>query len=533
MAPNQIPNTLSTNEHILDAEPPQTDMTIEQNLTTLQKFYKDANIFITGGTGFLGKILIEKLLRSASDVQCLYILVRSKKGKNMHSRIQDIFDDPVFDRLRKEQPKFQHKVQGISGDCSLPNCGISKSDIEMLQSKISIVFHVAATVRFDEKLKLACAINVVAPRDLVHIAKGMTELKSFMHVSTAYANCHLKEIDEKIYDPPMDSEKLITLTQCAPESLLDSVTPTILGDWPNTYAYTKAIAEDVIKQNAVDLPCGIFRPGIVLSTFKEPIEGWIDNMYGPTGVAAGAANGLIRTIHCKPDNVANIIPVDMCVNSLIAAAWEVCDNHEKILKEKREKTADDIIVYNYVSTEENPIKWGQFMNLNEFYGFSYPSSKAVYYYAFTMNPNLLIHWMYVILLHYLPAIIIDGASLLMGKRPRMLKVFQKINRFLFVISYFTTREWKFNNQNVQNLNKKLSKEDQELFLFDMKKLNWNTFFETYILGIRIYLVKDPITTLEAAKKRWTRLYYLHNGIKILSLLVLLRICWYIVSILYS
>lgn len=86
----------------------------------------------------------------------------------------------------------------------------------------------------------------------------------------------------------------------------------------------------------------------------------------------------------------------------------------------------------------------------------------------------------------------------------MLKVFQKINRFLFVISYFTTREWKFNNQNVQKLNKKLSKEDQELFLFDMKKLNWNTFFETYILGIRLYLVKDPITTLEAAKKRWTR-----------------------------
>lgn len=57
-------------------------------------------------------------------------------------------------------------------------------------------------------------------------------------------------------------------------------------------------------------------------------------MYGPTGVAAGAANGLIRTIHCKPENIANIIPVDMCVNSLIAAAWEVCENHKNILKEK-------------------------------------------------------------------------------------------------------------------------------------------------------------------------------------------------------
>lgn len=62
--------------------------------TDVQKFYKNATVFLTGGTGFLGKILIEKLLRS-TDVKLLYILIRDKKGKDIHSRIDELFDDVV------------------------------------------------------------------------------------------------------------------------------------------------------------------------------------------------------------------------------------------------------------------------------------------------------------------------------------------------------------------------------------------------------------------------------------------------------
>lgn len=46
-------------------------------------------------------------------------------------------------------------------------------------------------------------------------------------------------------------------------------------------------------------------------------------MYGPTGVAAGAASGLLRTLLCDSDIVANIVPVDKCVAALIASAWDV------------------------------------------------------------------------------------------------------------------------------------------------------------------------------------------------------------------
>lgn len=102
----------------------------------------------------------------------------------------------------------------------------------------------------------------------------------------------------------------------------------LIGDWPNTYTYTKALAEDIVRRNSEGIPVGVFRPAIVTSSAKEPLVGWIDNLYGPTGVVAGAGTGVLRTMHCDKKINANIVPVDFCVNALIAAAWDV-HNHYK------------------------------------------------------------------------------------------------------------------------------------------------------------------------------------------------------------
>jgi fatty acyl-CoA reductase len=66
----------------------------------------------------------------------------------------------------------------------------------------------------------------------------------------------------------------------------------------------------------------IFFRCIVISTWKDPIPGWIDNANGPTKVPLGASLGMVRCSYVDRNRVADIVPVDMVVNAIIAAAWE-------------------------------------------------------------------------------------------------------------------------------------------------------------------------------------------------------------------
>ena len=117
------------------------------------EFYKDKSIFITGATGFLGKALIEKLLRSCFHLGKIYLLVRGKKGKSPQQRLDELVDCKLFDDVKKAHGDFKEKLVMIEGDLLLPNLGISESDRKLMIDNVSIVFHSAATVRFDEPLK--------------------------------------------------------------------------------------------------------------------------------------------------------------------------------------------------------------------------------------------------------------------------------------------------------------------------------------------------------------------------------------------
>lgn len=67
----------------------------EEEPSEIKEFYKDRTVFITGATGFLGKLILEKLLRCCPDVKHIYVLLREKKGKDKHKRFQEIFEVPV------------------------------------------------------------------------------------------------------------------------------------------------------------------------------------------------------------------------------------------------------------------------------------------------------------------------------------------------------------------------------------------------------------------------------------------------------
>lgn len=63
--------------------------------SNIQEFFKNKTIFITGGTGFLGKLIVNKLIRSCPQIKRIYMLVREKKGKTPNERLKDIFNLPV------------------------------------------------------------------------------------------------------------------------------------------------------------------------------------------------------------------------------------------------------------------------------------------------------------------------------------------------------------------------------------------------------------------------------------------------------
>ena len=95
----------------------------------------------------------------------------------------------------------------------------------------------------------------------------------------------------------------------------------LIGKRPNTYTYTKALAETKFVKDAASLPAAIVRPSIVAAAWKEPIPGWIDNLNGATGLIVGAGKGLIRSILCQREKIADLIPVDVPINLMIAVGW--------------------------------------------------------------------------------------------------------------------------------------------------------------------------------------------------------------------
>ncbi|KAJ8706354.1 hypothetical protein PYW08_010980 [Mythimna loreyi] len=497
-----------------------------ENLTEIQKFYNGKNVLITGATGFLGKILVEKLLRCCPGVENLYLLVRQKRGKDIYTRMEEIFDDPVFSRLKDEVPKFRHKVVVVPADCEAAGLGLTLTDRQMLTEKVNIIFHSAATVKFDEHLRAALTTNVRAPLHLLRLARDMKKLDVLMHISTAYSNSHLSEVEERFYPCDADCEQLQQMIDKLSDNQINKILPKILGPWPNTYTFTKALAEKELRLAAGGMPIGIFRPAIVISTAKEPLKGWLDNMYGPTGVAVGSATGILRTVQCDELVSADIVPVDSVVNCLMVAA---CSVHNAY---KDNSPPLEPPIFNYVSSVEKRITWGEFVSLNMQWIHYYPFSDAVWFISLRLTKSALMNKINMFFLHLVPAALVDGLAICLGKKPKMLKVYRKIHKFSTVLTYFCTREIKFCNSRTRELWEKTSEADKQIYPFSMSDMNWEEYFQDYLAGIRRFLFKESDDTLPQARIKWKRLYYLHQIARFIFFVLAVYALWWFLTLLW-
>lgn len=87
----------------------------------------------------------------------------------------------------------------LRGDISLPELGLSDDDRNLLERTVNVVFHAAATIRFNEPLGVAVNMNVRGTDQTINLCSNMTNLLSFVHVSTAYSNADLRDIREIVY----------------------------------------------------------------------------------------------------------------------------------------------------------------------------------------------------------------------------------------------------------------------------------------------------------------------------------------------
>lgn len=482
-------------------------MNTEGDGSTTKDFYNGRYVFVTGGTGFIGKVLLHKLLVSCPQIERIYLLLRNRRDTDsISSRLSSLWSSPALSYLEKLDYKYREKIVAVPGNLSEPQLGIGETDLITLKSKVSLVFHLAATVKFDETLKNSVSINMLGTKRLVELCHEMENLEALVYVSTAFSNCDRFVINEMLYPSKYDSENVIKCTQWMDDETLEVITPLLLGKHPNTYTFTKAMAENILRTDATGIPTAIIRPSVILSSVQEPFPGWLDNFNGPNRLIAMCSQGLSRTVICDKTKRAEVVPVDFVVNLIICAAWRIAT-----------KRPNEITVYNFCSSQLNPINFGTFVAYSLKSMKLHPSEKVVFNPNLTLYKSKVRHNLLYLLFNKLPALAIDTVLCLKGRRPYLTDHIKRMTSKMECLEFFLLNDWHILDCNVQSLNLSLSSKDRAEFPFDVTLIDWEAYINNYVLGVRKFLLKEKDESLPVATKRLHRIMVIHWLVKSLCI----------------
>nr|CAD7427540.1 unnamed protein product [Timema monikensis] len=308
----------------------------------IAEFYKGQTLFITGASGFMGKVLLEKILYACPGIVKIYILVRPKRGKSPQTRLEEMSKLPLFHRVRKERPHAFEKVVLVNGDVTMENLGLSSKDRTLLENEVTVVFHSAATLRLEAILKDAVEMNLNGTWRMLQLCKKMSRLKVLVHLSTAFCHCDYEELEERMYPCSVDPHDVMRCCQWMDPALLESITPSLISPHPNTYTFSKRLAEILVANEHPNLPvCGMCSDSTNVSAvcavtpaWREPLPGWVDNLNGPIGLMVAAGKGVVRSVHLKGEYHSEVIPVDFAINGLLMLAAKVGSSSDREVEER-------------------------------------------------------------------------------------------------------------------------------------------------------------------------------------------------------
>ncbi|XP_049767053.1 fatty acyl-CoA reductase 1-like isoform X2 [Schistocerca cancellata] len=436
------------------------------------QWFAGRSVLVTGATGFLGKAIVEKLLRSCPDVGTLYLLLRPKRGQDPHARLEAYTSHVVFSKLREERPDFARQLSVVAGDLSAPEFRLAEQDMAALRRDVSVVFHNAASVRFDETLRQAVTTNVMGTKHMLQLAEQLPNLQVFMYVSTSFCHSDQPVLEERLYPAKADPEKIMDIVSWMDDDLLAALTPKLLGNLPNTYVLSKNLAEKLVADYASRLPIIISRPSIVIPTYKEPMPGWVDNTNGPVGVLLAAGKGLLRCAIGDPDVNGDLIPVDCTANAIIALVWHFAQTKPQ-----------SPYVCNVASGNRHRITWGQVLEdyrstLNEV-----PLEPGIWYPAGYFTKSVVLH--------------------------NLVNIQKRLQTGQLMLNYYMFHEWLFINKELFSLLEYMSPQDQETFYFDTSEIDRYDYIRNTVIGAKTYLLHEDMANISGARKRLNRMYWLH------------------------
>lgn len=511
----------------------------------VQEFYNGKSVLITGVTGFLGKILLEKLLRSCPGIKQIFLLIRPRKGSKSKERLSSLLKAECFEHVHREHAQALGKLVAVDGDLTEPGLGLQPADYELLIREVSVVFHSAATIKFNETLRQAVEMNMEGTRKVLKLCHEMKNLQAVVHVSTAYCNCDCKKLDERIYPSHIHPQDIISCTKWMEESMLAALTPQLLRAKPNTYVLAKFLSESLVAEECGDLPVAIVRPSIVAAAWKEPFPGWVDALNGSTSLLASCASGVMTTILTDVKGVADIVPVDIVANLMIVVACQTAAKRarqqqqqqqrrrnsrgEAAARERGEEEDEETAlpqppaVYNCVTGSLNKLVVGDVKQYLAKFLPQYPFQDTLGCPRIDMTTSRLYQSLMVFFRNYLPALAVDLARRCTGRRPRMVRFLEQSKNAMEAVRFFTTQTWEFSSNNMLLLHSRLSPFDRQTFDIDIRKINWESYWENYLLGVRRYLFKQDPATIPESRKRLKRQHAMHVAFKTLLLLSFLRV----------
>ncbi|HEX2489790.1 MAG TPA: SDR family oxidoreductase [Blastocatellia bacterium] len=338
------------------------------------------HVLLIGFTGFIGKVWLAKILEECPDIAKVHLLIRRQRSTTAQRRFERIAaESPLFEKLHLSYGDdfgafLTDKTEVIEGDITQSGLGIEPETFKRLKSNLDLVINSSGLTDFNPDLRQALSINIEGTLHLIDFLR-QCDHATMLHLSTCYvvgyrdgriAETLTPDYTPKVvagFDARTEYESLRQLAreiESRAESALvtEQLRQQVLGKrrkhnateleaqirkqrqrwtrdelieagmsrgrefgWPNTYTFTKSIAESLIASIAADLPIAIVRPSIVETSTHDPFEGWNEgvNTSAPISYLLGT---FFRQMPTNGKKCLDIIPVDLVCRgmSLIAAA---------------------------------------------------------------------------------------------------------------------------------------------------------------------------------------------------------------------